>query len=196
MNSLCFNAFCVCGYETQAICWWSRKELCVKVKWGKKEWHHQRLVLGSEVEAHHKTGTTLCQRLSIISLPPSHLLSLLVRSFEGGREGTSSAKGTETLLGTWGGGVRSSRLLAFKMFQEDGFYLFSRGRRGVFDERWPCSLTCCGPSGSWRNPWRRAGGLQGEPKRVQLWIDRGNDDKWWQNTHRATGRSTRASTAR
>lgn len=27
---------------------------------------------------------------------------------------------------------------------DDGVETFSRERKGVFDERWPCSLTCCG----------------------------------------------------
>lgn len=38
----------------------------------------------------------------------------------------------------------------------------SKGRRGVFCGTWPCSQTCCGPSGSWRTLGRRAGVLQGK----------------------------------
>lgn len=37
----------------------------------------------------------------------------------------------------------------------------SRGRRGAFCGTWPCSQTCCGPSGSWQTLGRRAGGLRG-----------------------------------
>lgn len=75
--------------------------------------------MGSEVLAYYKTGTALCQRLSIVSLPPSHLLSLLVRSFERGREGPSSGKGKETLWGPWvGEGQIITSLLALEMFQE------------------------------------------------------------------------------
>lgn len=139
--------------------------------------HHRRLVLGSEVEAHFKTDTTLCQQLSILSLPPfPSPISSPYRSGHPSEGGVGkehqSWKEPETVWGTWGEGRGQivTWLLAFwDVWAEEGFYLFSRGRRGVFDGRWPCSLTCCGPLGSWRNPWRRAEGLHGAGEGRQKW---------------------------
>lgn len=43
--------------------------------------------------------------------------------------------------------------------QYKDFDTFSRERRGVFYETWPCSLTCCELLGSSQNLWRTAGDL-------------------------------------
>lgn len=184
MDSLCFNVFCVGGggVANQTDLLTEQERALHQSKTEEKEGHHhhhhhRRLVLGSEVEAHYKTDTTLCQQLSILSLPPfPSPISSPCRSGHPsgggvGKEHRAGKKQKRCGGPGWRGGVRSSSgCLAFwDVWPEEGFYLFSTGRRGAFDGRWPCSLTCCGPLGSWRNPWRRAEGLHGAGEGRQKW---------------------------
>lgn len=169
MISLCFHAVFFQGGKVGNQNWWSRKALWIKVKWKPKT------AISSS-----KACLGLRSRGALIRLvplyvnsfpsfpPPSHLLSSLVRSFEGGREGTSSRKEWDSVGNLRGEShchvADSFAVNAWDVSEQDEFYLFNRERRGVFDERWPCSLTYCGLSGSWRNPWKRGGDLREEQK--------------------------------
>lgn len=101
--------------------------------------------------AFNETGNTFSLLLSFIPSPsPLFTARLLGQVIRGGREGTSHWKGMVTVWKPVGNQIKSLGQAAiqgfyFKDFQKTFYFtFFSRGRRGVFYERWPYSLTCCG----------------------------------------------------
>lgn len=121
----------------------------------------------------------------------SSLLGSSVRSLKGGRG--RNGGGVETWASNISWLLQESRRHPSHVRCE---FTFSRGRRGEFCETWPCSPTCCGLLDSWRSPWRTAGDLRRRRSVSSQQRNNGSHRRCRAESHRAAGRSTRASTGR